>query len=414
MPASGRSGRSIRRPLTALVAAWVVAVGLLSCAGGPGPVTAPVPVPGPQEVDWTLLLIGDAGKPADDEPVLAALQRQAGAEPGRTTIVFLGDNIYPAGLPDSADPSRPEMERRLRRQLEVVTGTGTRALMLPGNHDWEKGRDGGWEAVRRQGAMATAEGAGLVEYLPGNGCPGPVVRDVGRWLRIVVLDTQWWLHQGPKPGSGSACGAGTPDEVLAGLHGAVAGAGPRAVIVVTHHPYVSGSEHGGHFTFKQHLFPLTELAPWAWLPLPVLGSAYPAARALGISPQDVTSGQYAEMIRRFDSTTAGARPLAWAAGHEHTLQVLEGGVAQYQLVSGTGYYGHASEVGWLDRTRYASKRGGFMRLDALADGRVRLGVMEVTADGAAREAFSMYLRGAVSGSGPFSQPEVQQYLGLIR
>ena len=103
------------------------------------------------------------------------------------------------------------------------------------------------------------------------------------------------------------------------------------------------------------------------------------------------------MIRAMDSATAGARPLAWVAGHEHTLQVLEGGAAEYLLVSGTGYYGHSSPVGWLDRTRYASSRAGFLRVDALADGRIRLGVVEVAADGTAREGFSMYLRGAVSG-----------------
>jgi hypothetical protein len=347
-------------------------------------------------VAWSLFLIGDGGNPAEVEPVLTALARQAGVAPSRSTIVFLGDNIYPAGLPDSADPTRPEMERRLRHQLEVASAAGVQSIMLPGNHDWMKGAAGGWEAVRREGRLVASASAGTVEYLPGDGCPGPVVREPGDWLRLVVLDTQWWLHDGPKPGEGSECGAGTKAEVVGALREAVSGAGDRAVIVVSHHPYQSGAVHGGHFTFRQHVFPLTELAPWAWLPLPVVGSLYPVARILGISSQDVGSGEYSAMIRAMDSATAGQRPLAWAAGHEHTLQVLEGGAARYMLVSGTGYFGHSSPVGWLDRTRYASSSGGFMRLDALVDGRIRLGVVEVAADGSAREGFSMYLRGAVS------------------
>ena len=385
----------MRHWLSGLALGWVAVLGALSCAGGPRPVTTPVPEAGPGEVAWTLYLIGDAGNPAEPEPVLAALARQAGTAPGRSTIVFLGDNIYPAGLPDSADPTRPEMERRLARQLEVATSSGVRSIMLPGNHDWAKGDVGGWESVRREGRLVRQVSAGLVEYLPEDGCPGPVVRDLGDRLRVVVLDTQWWLHGGPKPGEGSACGVDTPAEVAGALHQAVRGAGGRAVMVVSHHPYASGAEHGGHFTFRQHVFPLTELASWAWLPLPVVGSLYPGVRLLGVSSQDVTSGGYGAMIRALDSATAGVRPLAWAAGHEHTLQVLEGGAAQYMLVSGTGYFGHSSPVGWLDRTRYASSSGGFMRLDALVDGRIRLGVVEVARDGSTREGFSMYLRGAV-------------------
>jgi hypothetical protein len=401
MPASAehrdrRAGR-MRHWLTGLAVGWVVVLGVLSCAGGPRPATAPVPEAGPGEVAWTLFLIGDGGDPAPEDPVLAALTRQAGAAPARSTIVFLGDNIYPAGLPDSADPARPEMERRLERQLEVALSAGVRSVMLPGNHDWMKGAAGGWEAVRREGRLVEHATGGLVEYLPGDGCPGPAVRDLGDRLRLVALDTQWWLHGGPRPGEGSACGVDTEPEVTGALREAIDGAGSRAVIVVSHHPYASGAEHGGHFTFRQHVFPMTELASWAWLPLPVVGSLYPGVRKLGVSSQDVTSGRYAAMIGALDSATAGRRPLAWAAGHEHTLQVLEGGAAQYMLVSGTGYYGHSSPVGWLDRTRYASSRSGFIRLDALADGRIRLGVLEVAADGTTREGFSMYLRGAVSG-----------------
>lgn len=398
--------------------AWLAGVSLLSCAGGPGVVTAPVPVPRSPEVDWTLFLIGDAGKPEAGDPVLAALARLAGVAPSRSTVVFLGDNIYPAGLPDSTDATRPETERRLRAQLEVATRSGAPAIMLPGNHDWMEGREGGWEAVRRQERMVVREGQGLVEYLPGDGCPGPVVRDLGNSLRVVALDTQWWLHRGPKPGDGSACGADTREEVIAGLQAALEGAGGRAVVVAGHHPLASGGRHGGYFTPRQHLFPLTEVASWAWLPLPVIGSLYPAARWLGISSQDLTSRGYRALVASFDSATAGRQPLAWAGGHEHTLQVLEGGAARYQLVSGTGYWGHASDAGWLDRTRYASSRGGFMRIDVLADGRIRLGVVEVAADGSDREGFSMYLRGAVARGGgprgPFSDPAVAQYLDMLR
>ena len=65
-------------------------------------------------------------------------------------------------------------------------------------------------------------------------------------------------------------------------------------------------------------------------------------------------------------------PLAFLAGHDHGLQVLSGRGVRYVLVSGSGSYDHNNAVRRLDSTRYASDKPGFMRVDALKDGRVRL------------------------------------------
>ena len=60
-------------------------------------------------------------------------------------------------------------------------------------------------------------------------------------------------------------------------------------------------------------------------------------------------------------------------------------------MSGAGIFHHESPISWLENTRFAAPDGGYMRLDALADGRVRLGVIEVDARGNGTERFSMWL-----------------------
>jgi hypothetical protein len=382
-----------RRALRVGLLTTVVAlgVGLLSCVGGPRPVTAPVPALAASEIAWTVILIGDGGEPRPGEPVLGTLTREAGRTPARTTVVFLGDNVYPVGIPDSSSPGRAEMELRLTRQLDALRASGARGFVLPGNHDWAKGSAEGWDAIRREERVVRRYAGDIAEFVPGDGCPGPVVRDVGPSIRLILLDTQWWLQKAARPVEGSSCRVDTPAEVTAALKGALTTGGTRRLIVAGHHPYASGSEHGGHFTFEQNVFPLRALASWLWLPLPVIGSLVPAARLLGISTQDIASSRYQEMIRAFDSATAGHRPMLWAAGHEHTLQVLEGGLADWLVVSGTGYYGHTSPAGWLDQTRFAAAEAGFMRVDLLTDGRVRLGVITVDQSGTSREAWSGWL-----------------------
>jgi hypothetical protein len=373
---------------------WAVAA-LVGCAATHA-VGPPAAVAAPEDVATTLLLIGDAGKPArGGEPVLHALTRMAAAAPERTTVLFLGDNVYPRGMPDSLSPDRPEAERRLRDQIAAVRAAGVRGIFIPGNHDWAKHAATGWAAIRRQEAVIRGAG-GPVVLLPGKGCPGPEVVDVGGRVRLVLLDTQWWLHGGPKPEPpDTTCVPDTEAGVADSVRGALRAAGRRLVIVAGHHPLESGGEHGGRFGWKDHLFPLRKVASWLWLPLPIIGSIYPIARQHGVSGQDLSGASNRRMRAALEDAFEPRPPLVYASGHEHALQVFQPARAPYLLVSGAGLLGHEGRVTWQDDTRFASSAAGFMRLDVLDDRRVRLGVWTVDRVGAAVEAFSMWLeRGA--------------------
>jgi hypothetical protein len=350
-----------------------------------------LPVPSHDEVALSLFLVGDAGKPAEpEEPVLASLRRDLALAGGRAIVAFLGDNLYPAGLPAPGHRDRRELERRLDAQMDAVLGTGARAVFVPGNHDWQKGGRDGWESVKRQERHLEARGAPTVVHEPSGGCPGPeLVDDPGGRLRLVALDTQWWLHGHARPEHpDSGCAADSEDEVVAALGAALAGAGGRDVVVIMHHPLASGGPHGGHFTFRQHVFPLTDVKGALWLPLPLIGSIYPAARARGVSAQDVASREYRHMRDALVGAAKGRKPLAWAGGHEHVLQVIESPRLGRVLVSGSGIYGHTSPVGDVEGSLYRASRAGYMRIDFLKGDTRRLAVVEVAKDGSAREAYA--------------------------
>jgi hypothetical protein len=216
--------------------------------------------------------------------------------------------------------------------------------------------------------------------------------DVDQAVRLVALDTEWWLHDGPKPVDRSTgCATSSGVEVVDSLRAALRSAGRRAVVVIAHHPLESGGPHGGHFGWQDHVFPLRELKPWLWIPLPLLGSAYPIARESGINSQDVSSGAYRRMRTAFDSAFAGSPPLIYAAGHDHGLQVITGGGVRYLLVSGAGIFGHRDRVIALDSTRFVRSASGFMRVEFLRDRRARLSVTIVDRYGGAAEAFALWL-----------------------
>ncbi len=367
------------------LAAGLALLGLVAAAATPDP---------PLQADAILLLIGDAGNPdRRGEPVLRALAREAARDPLRTVVLFLGDNVYPRGLPRPGTPGRPEAERRLAAQVDAVRLAGARAVFVPGNHDWDMDGEDGWNAVRRQAEFVRGRDAPGIEYLPQNGCPGPEIRDIGTQVRLLLLDTQWFLHAFDKPRDpGSACAADSEAEVKAALQRALLEAGERQVLVAAHHPLASGGPHGGLFTTRQHLFPLTDWKPWLWIPLPGIGSIYPAARKGGVSAQDLSSGKNERMRDVVRESFEVRRPLAWVSGHEHSLQVIAGNTPQFVLVSGAGIHGHTSPVRRIEGTRFAAAEAGFMRIVFAREAAPRLSVLVVDNKGNATERFGMDLK----------------------
>ncbi len=343
-------------------------------------------------LDATLFLIGDAGAPRlPREPLLDALAaesaervRALGAE--RVAIVFLGDNVYPAGLRAADHAERAEDERRLDAQLAVVRSSGARGYLVPGNHDWDNGGAEGWEAVKRETRFVAARGA--VE-VPPSGCPGPVSASLGARMNLVFLDTQWWLQEHARPSdAASGCAETGEAAIESALAATLRDAGDRHAIVLAHHPLRSGGPHGGRFGWKEHLFPFRELKRSLWIPVPVLGSIRQFTRMLGASSEDISSAPYQQMIESIERGLAGAPPLVYAAGHDHNLQVIEGGGgARFEIVSGAGSAPNLTWAYAIDGTLFAAAESGYVRLDAFARGAVELTVETLDASNEPAQAF---------------------------
>jgi hypothetical protein len=341
--------------------------------------TSPHVAPG-DTLELRLVLIGDAGLPAPGgEPVLKALQTELSYDPKYSFVVFLGDNVYPRGMVrDSTARERRENERIINDQLAPLQATGVHGIMLPGNHDWATGTAGGWDAIRAEAAYVRSRGHGLVKFLPEDGCPGPVVVDVGDYVRLIVLDTQWWLQAGyPRPLGATAgrCRAKNEQEVVDSLRADLASAGQRRTVVLSHHPLISGGQHGGYFDWPTYLFPFH---PWA--------------RQAGIfARQDVSGREYRTLIAGLTRAFADHPPLIHAAGHEHNLQLLRGVGARYQVVSGAGIFNHTTPTRAIAGTLYARRASGWCTVAFLRDGRVRLAMRTVDAQGDIHEEFSAWL-----------------------
>ncbi len=322
--------------------------------------------------DMSVYLIGDAGEPQPQDQNLAYLgEKIANASPD-DVLIFLGDNLYPKGLPNPEDPDRAKMEAKLNPQLDLIKSFNGRSFMIPGNHDWAQGRAQGWQNVRNM-AKYVAEYTGRPDiFLPRNGCPGPVEIPLNDKVTLIILDTQYFLHSEEKARDEDGCEARGGSDALALLHDMVLRNADKHILVAAHHPMYSYGPHGGKFKFwKTNLFPLTEAKSMKnlYIPLPGLGTVYWAARAGIGNIQDIPNPKYKFMRNVLVDAIEKADNVVWANGHEHSLQYIKRGKSHY-VVSGSG--SKTSHVTSGQGTQFFQQVRGFAQLTYQDEGDVNL------------------------------------------
>jgi hypothetical protein len=364
-----------------LVLAWACSSPVATPIGAPLP---PEDCAGAPAATDAVFLIGDAGAPRLPirdtgelvDPVLLNLRDDVREQTerlgeGHVTVVFLGDNVYWDGLPLEGERGRRQGERILEAQ--IAASNPASAIFVMGNHDWHIEGPLGWERVLAQRRFLETF-TPRVATRPLAGCAGPDHIDIGETLRFVFMDPIGYGHLLDLPEEHKQhCPDRTFEEAYLDLAAEFDHPEGRHVVLALHHPLVTAGPHGGHFTWKQHLFPLTDFWPWAWVPLPVIGSAYPLSRQLGITGTDATSRAYRRSIARIYRATRPRVPSVFAGGHEHSLQVHRDALGAYYLVSGSG--SQADRVEPMESAMLAEASKGYMRIDLHADGALGVTVL---------------------------------------
>ncbi|SMO70012.1 BamA/TamA family outer membrane protein [Gracilimonas mengyeensis] len=340
--------------------------------------------PQDEEVIYQTFLIGDAGAPSleTQEPTLKLLQSFLEQAEEESAVIFLGDNLYPRGLPDSTHPRRSYYEQRLTEQLDIVDNYPGRVLFIPGNHDWNDGEEVGLETLKRQERFVEAYLNRGNTFLPDSGFPGPVTfklmddnehPQLREDIRLVVLDTQWWLHKHEKPygdtGEYELFDAG---DVLIELDDILKKQRNDHLMIAAHHPIITHDNHGGYQPPSVHLKP------------PIFGSFYALYRRAFGKAQDVNHHGYAKMAGELEDlfNRYELEDLIYASAHSHNLQYhrkedSDGNL--HYLISGSGSKQNYVAQGRGAAFSYAGR--GFMSVKYYTDGSIWMEAWAPEGDG---------------------------------
>ncbi|TLP82688.1 metallophosphoesterase [Maribacter sp. ACAM166] len=319
-----------------------------------------------KEVSHTFYLVGDAGlSPMGGmNPALKIFKDKLDEADKNSTAIFLGDNIYPAGLPDPKDSTVAYLtaKNHLDAQLKTLDNFKGRPLFIPGNHDWytegliglEREEDYIKKALKQKNP-----------FLPENGCPIDVV-EIGDDVAIITIDTEWYLTNWDKrPDINDKCNIKSREKFFLELEDAIKDYRDRTTVIAMHHPTSSYGPHGGQFSLRKQFYP-KELP----FPIPVLGTFINVLRTTsGASIEDLNNKRYNELMKRVTTLAQFSERVVFASGHEHSLQyIVENNTPQ--IVSGAGAKEGTTRL--LNGSQFNTGRMGYATLEVYTDGSSRV------------------------------------------
>lgn len=340
-----------------------------------------------------IFLIGDGGELQNGKQVVVEwLKKNADWNDPKNAAVYLGDNIYPFGLPLKGEEGYLAFKRVIDSQIELVRGKRSKAFFVMGNHDWANGKLVGWQRAMNQIDYINGQEQENIVAQPTGGCPGPVAIELNEQVVMVMMDSEWFLYLHEKPGPGSNCSSKTVDEFAIELQEIAAAHPNQLLVLVMHHPMYSHGTHGGDYTWKEHLFPLTALNPKLYIPLPILGSVYPVTRGVFGNVQDLKHPLYQTMIEAIEPVLKSHPNAIAVAGHEHNLQLIEKDSVHY-IVSGSGAkLTRLSKRGKQGNLLFSDLNYGFTLLEVRKSGKVEVRYYNINSKDLADPTYAQQLK----------------------
>ncbi|NND07491.1 MAG: BamA/TamA family outer membrane protein [Saprospiraceae bacterium] len=351
----------------------------------------------------TTFLIGDAGGSAEGKPAptLVALRVDLQKLGEKSSVIFLGDNMYPDGMPRKEDPERANALFALEQQLAVLEDYEGQGIVIPGDHDWRQGLAG----LKRQEKYVKKYLDDDDVFLPRDGCAGPELIELNDGLSLIILDSEWWLRDwNEEPEINAECEVHTREELIRDFTGLLKKNRDKDIIVAFHHPLFTYGYHGGYFSIMDHLFPFTNLIKGLYLPLPIVGSLYPLLRANAGVKQDNSYQPFKEFKQQILAATRDFENLIFVAGHEHNLQYIERD--HPYIISGSG--SKSTPFGKGKNLKFGAAELGFAAIEQYADGRLELVFYTVDQQGDKNKRYRTVIKQAPSNQSREDIPELSR------
>ena len=326
------------------------------------------------ELQYSSLMVGDLGY--DYERGLTTLEAVVRAMPEKKkkgSLLLLGDITGRDGLRKGDDDARAHLDAVIDR-LQKVKG---KVFYTPGEN--ELGRDAKFGRLERLEEYFDDHSDKKVRFMPNNACSGPDDEELAEGIGLIGINSAWYLSNWSREDELSeGCDFKDRDAMTFALADEIKGYRDQVKIVMMHHPLQSNGNRGGKYSLSQHLFPLADLIPGAYVPLPGLGTIVRGIQASGGGRNDVNNLLYQQLINKIKLGIDDEVNVIFVSGHEHYLMNVHEG-EYVEITAGSGSVRAPVKGG--DDAAYAYGAVGYARLDFYDSGEVFVAFHTVAEDG---------------------------------
>jgi len=289
-----------------------------------------------QKPAHTFYLVGNVGNTRLSEkvpPALSLLKQDLQKANDASSLVFLGNNIAPKGLPPKEHSNREKSEAQLKEIFSLFEDFNGETFFSPGRRDWQNGHLEGLNAIRRQEEYIEAhfndygKSKKKNHFLPSDGCGGPKKKKIDKDIAMIFVDSQWWIqNKGDNKKMEEGCENTSRLSYLIELKKQINKHRNDQLLIIMHHPLYSRGVRGGHYPLKDHL-----------LPFPGIGSLNLIRRNLFGNKQDINHPDFLLLKKEIEDMLLGYDGVVFVSAHENNLQYFQQNKLNHHfIISGGG------------------------------------------------------------------------------
>ncbi len=325
--------------------------------------------------DHQVFVVGNLDGMDSDALELKSLENTLSQQTGEFTLLVAGDFTSEKKWKKKSS----DKEFAIIDKLISLVGDRGNIVFIPGEKEWDRGSDNGFDKVKKVEKYIENKIGKHRSFFPEGGCPGPTVVEVNNHLKIIIIDSQWFLQDNRPEEEDAACKYIESRELWDELSGLLSEEDNKNTIVALHHPILSFGSYAGYTPISKHLSP------------PVIGSIVAAYKRNVGGKLNLNNESFREFSTKMMEIAQDHQGLIFVSGHEYDLQLIDHFNSFY---ISSGSISKSKHVANKKETIFSKSTKGFTKIGFAGSGKVDIDFYKIKKDNTADIIFHKQLYAA--------------------